>query len=118
MVKKEKMAGKIVLEVPENLYDLYKINFPNVKVVKETDEPYKDYDYSAASMDILYGMNMGIDNIPNSKGWLDVPPNLIENFEFSLVALYIRNRLFGLPIYLLNLLNSFKRDRYIYFLLL
>jgi tetratricopeptide (TPR) repeat protein len=77
----EKMAGKVVIEVLPNFYDLFKYNFKNSTVVQETDKPYSDFDYSASCMDIFYGMNMGLDNIPFPEGWLSIPEEIINSIR-------------------------------------
>lgn len=74
-----KMAAKVIIEVSENFYELFKYNFKNAVIVKETKMGINsnEYDYSVSSMEIFYAVNMGFDNIPNSKGWLEIPNNKI-----------------------------------------
>ena len=75
----EKIAGRVVIEVPSNFYELFKYNFKNSLVVQETDVPYKDYDYTTSAMELLYNMNMDFYHIPFPEGWLNVPEEKIKN---------------------------------------
>ena len=79
----EQKSNKLVIETDKNLYDLYKHNFPNSKVVLETDEPFKDYDYTVSSMELLYSANVNFENIPFSQGWLSVPSEKIKQLELN-----------------------------------
>ncbi len=79
----EKKAGKVLVETGKNFFNLFKNNFHNSKVI--LDSPMginsQDYDYSVSSMELLYSMNMNFDNIPNSKGWLNISENKINKVK-------------------------------------
>ena len=78
----EKEAGKVVLSVLKNLYDLFKLNFKNSIIIEEENCSFDDYDYSVCCMDILYGVNKGFD-IPFADKWLDVPDEIMEKSELN-----------------------------------
>ena len=74
-----KKASKVIIEASENFYELFKYNFKNAVVIKETKEgiPSSNYDYSVSSMELFYAVNMGFDNIPYPEGRLNIPEEKI-----------------------------------------
>ncbi len=76
----EKRAAKVIIEADENFYELFKYNFKNSIVIKETKEaiPSSDYDYSVSSMELFYAVNLGFDKLLYPEGWLQVPTSNIK----------------------------------------
>ena len=70
----EKKAKRVIVEVNENLYDLFKHNFKKSDVIIENkNEVIKEYyDYSASCMELFYNIDFGFSNIPYSEGWLNI----------------------------------------------
>ncbi len=78
------LGAKIIIETDKNLLKLYSNNFDFAQVVEEKkDEPYKDYDYSAMVMRLLYNLNRDFDNIPFAGGWFKDDKELTKKFANS-----------------------------------
>ncbi len=79
----EQMAGKVIIEANHTYFDLFKYNFKNIEIIPDTNEAidFEKYDYSVSSMEMIYGMNMNFDNIPNSQGWFKIPEEKIEKVK-------------------------------------
>ena len=76
-------AQKVIIEASKNFYELFKYNFQNAVVIKETTEgiPSSDYDYAVSSMELFYAVNMGFNNIPHPEGWLNIPEEKIMEIK-------------------------------------
>ncbi len=79
----EKKAGKVIIEANENFYELFKYNFKNSVVIKETKEAISpdEYDYSVSAMELFYAANMGFENLPYPQGWLNIPDEKLKEAE-------------------------------------
>lgn len=75
-----KQAKKIIIEVNENLYDLYKYNFPNAEIILQKFEEYKNYDYTYHH-ELFLNLQKNLEHFPFPEGYLTVNPVLIEKFK-------------------------------------
>ncbi len=75
-----KRVKKLIIEVDKNLFDLYKynLNFNNVEIISETKHLVQGYDYTATFMSLFYCLNLGLENIPYSSGWLSVDDDTLQ----------------------------------------
>ncbi|MCD7879204.1 MAG: tetratricopeptide repeat protein, partial [Candidatus Gastranaerophilales bacterium] len=61
----ENQAGKVIIEINSNLYDIYKRSFKKSEIVLETKEGfYGKYDYSTSFMCLFYNMERDFSHIP------------------------------------------------------
>ena len=77
----EKEAKSVILKVSENLYDFYKYNFPNCKIIKDDEQEFKgQYDYTFHN-ELFINFLKSLDKIPLSEGYFNVDPQLVEKFK-------------------------------------
>ena len=74
----EKMAGKVIIEVEDNLISLYRYNFPNCKVIMSNDcEHDIEYDYTYHH-EYFLNFQKDLDHFPYPEGYLKADPKLIK----------------------------------------
>ncbi len=72
----------IILKVPKSCLDLYKYNFPYLKVLDNNIFiPDSEYDFATPYMTLLYPLNESLKDIPYSKGYLKVSDKKIEQMS-------------------------------------
>ncbi len=75
---KEK-AKEIILQVPSSCLDLYKYNFPELKIFTSKEKIEDDlYDYTSPYMTLIYGLHSSLENIPLAKGYLSVSDEIVK----------------------------------------
>ncbi len=75
-------TSRIILQVPKSCYELYKFNFPNLKIIDgESTVPDDEYDYAVPYMTLIYCLNASLKNIPYSGGYLSVSDKRIKEIS-------------------------------------
>lgn len=70
----------LILEVDENLLDLYKFNFPYCEIIKNEFKEFKGYDYTYHH-ELFLNFQKDLNTFPHPEGYLKVNPDLI--FKYS-----------------------------------
>lgn len=73
------MFKDVIFLVYPQLLELFKLNFPDLKVMLVTDK--YDYDYSANVMELHYHLGMDFEHIPSSFSYLKADNLKIEEFK-------------------------------------
>lgn len=81
----ETRAKKVIIEADENFYDLFKYNYPNSTVLKETKEavPNNQYNLTCSSMELFYATNIGFERYPCAEGWIKASDEKITEAKNS-----------------------------------
>ncbi len=73
---------KLIIRVQDSFYSLYKYNFPDCEVIKQTDIiPEENYDYTTPSMNLIYNLGMDLYNIPYPEGYFKIDENLVNKMS-------------------------------------
>ncbi len=75
----KKMAGEVMLAVNNSCLDLFKYNFPDLKVFSLNDKiPESEYDYCASFFGLIYNLNIDLNNINTTDNYLKVDDKLVQ----------------------------------------
>lgn len=73
-------GAKIIIVTKSQLFDLFKLNFPDCIVIKAED-PIPPYNYHVALMDLPKCFNTTIDTIPSPTPYLTVDENIKKHWK-------------------------------------
>ena len=75
----KQMAGDVILAVNNSCLDLFKYNFPDLKVFSLDDNiPECEYDYCASFFGLIYNLNVDLNNIITPDNYLKVDDKLVQ----------------------------------------
>ena len=74
----QKMASKVIIEIPQSCRDLYEYNFPDIKIYSGNDIPNEDeYDYSTSFFGLLPNLNVDLNKL-NPSPYLSVKDEWVK----------------------------------------